>query len=79
MKNKVSPIELFLKKYRSAIANKNKDIRISIEEASDIVSAFASMNTDNSDLNKKLEEIKMEIKNLQENHQDPSNMDGGNF
>ena len=76
----ISPIESFIKKYRAAIADRNKDIRISIEEATDIVAAFATINTSGQDLNKSLIAIVNEIKGLKSNTPTEStSLDGGKF
>lgn len=72
-----SPIEGFVKKYRAAVAAKSKDIRISIEEAADIIGAFAVANTSNKS-DQILAQVLAELKNLKSSSGDGS-MDGGTF
>lgn len=59
-----SPIEFFIKKYRAAISGKSTEIRLSIDEATAIITAFAEQNTATNktvasveQLNKKLDQI----------------------
>lgn len=75
----ISAIESFIKKYRAAIAAKSKDMRISIDEATDIIAAFATTNTSNTELSKTLKSIDAEIKNLKTQSPSNQNLDGGKF
>lgn len=72
-------INPFIKKYKSAIASKSSEMRISIEEATAIVTAFAELETSNKDIEEKLDKIYNAIKSL--NDVVPSNdgVDGGFF
>lgn len=75
----VSPLEMFIKKYKNAIASRSKDIRLSIEEATDVLTAFATINTSNEDLSKVLLSLKNSIQSLQQDIKSPGIMDGGKF
>jgi cob(I)alamin adenosyltransferase len=74
-------IDGFTKKYRAAIANGNRDIRISIDEATDIISAFALLNTSNTDMARILKSIHFELQDIKENIASPNDtsLDGGKF
>jgi len=74
-----SLIESFIKKYRSAVAAKSKDIRISIDEASDIIGAFATVNTSNSEVISLLNQLIKEIQELKANPTPHTGLDGGSF
>ena len=75
-----SPIESFIKKYRTCISNKNKDIRISIDEATDIIAAFAKINTSNEDLSLLIKSIRSDLSEIKQSiNSENSGFDGGHF
>lgn len=74
-------IENFIKKYRIALKSQSKDIRITVEEAGDIVASIALINsgTESIDrLEKTINLLKQEIQNNSQTVTQP-NMDGGQF
>ncbi len=57
----MSAIEKFIKKYKLANDSKNKDFRITVEEAFDIISEISSLKSSETSL----VEIKTNLKNLE--------------
>ena len=74
-----STIDAFIKKYRKARASKSKEIRISIDEATSIIAAFAATNTSNTDMIKLLTSISKDVKKLSKTTNQSNNLDGGKF
>ena len=77
MNNSSITIENFLKKYRSAVAAKSKEIRLSTEEATDVIAAFVMISDDNKILHTKLDKI---VELLSKNQEKPDVLlSGGKF
>lgn len=53
-KPKKPDLEHFIKKFKTAQANNSKDIRLSMQEATDIIALFALINSDYKTLDNKL-------------------------
>ena len=74
-------IESFLKKYRLAIANESKEIRLTLNEVGDIVASIAQLNLQNDQIAKLHTKVDNLTKLLVENNSNTSSigLDGGKF
>lgn len=77
-------IENFIKRYRLAVSNKSKDIRLTVEEAADLVASIALINLHDEKLlviHEKLDNIVKSMSKVQVSTEskDSSDLDGGKF
>ena len=75
-------IENFIKKVRLAETTKSKDIRITIEEARDLVSSIALVGANDtgiSELHKKFDRLIRRLDESQQQSNKPPHIDGGGF
>ncbi len=77
-----SAIENFIKKVRLAETTKSKDIRITIEEARDLVASIALVNSNDSgvnELHKKFDRLLKKLDEVQTQPNKTPHIDGGGF
>jgi len=77
-----SVIESFINKFKLAQSSKSKDIRITVEEAGDLINAIASINSDRSEierLSKKIDALSSHVKNIPLVAPNNGGVDGGGF
>jgi translation initiation factor 2B subunit (eIF-2B alpha/beta/delta family) len=77
-------LENFIKKYRLAVTNKSKDIRLTVEEAGDLVASIAMINLHDEKLlnvHSKLDTILKALTTVSSQQAKPSDdgVDGGSF
>lgn len=76
-------LENFIKKYRLAVTNKSKDIRLTVEEAGELVASIALINLNDknfSTIHEKLDTLaKAVITNKSNQKSDTPDLDGGSF
>lgn len=75
----LSPIESFIRKYRTAQSAKAKELRITFEEATDLIAAFALINNGKENINQKLDNILKSLTELKSQDSEDTYLDGGKF